>query len=229
LLFRAPTTLAAFMSILSPPHDRADDSAFDLGPGQTFEIIGTRSAMLVLGEAFFGARRFDDFARRAGIGEPAAAAGLKELTADGLLERVPYQEPGQRTRYEYQLTKKGRDLLPVITALLERGDTWAAEPGGPRVRSVHRGCEAPVRPRLLCDNGHDVALEELEVQAGPGLISAWRGPNHRMEIRLPEVLAGSAANGGRAGSAATVLHDRPRCATPEVVAVGRNCGDRLVR
>jgi DNA-binding HxlR family transcriptional regulator len=138
---------------------------------RTFEIVGTRSAMLVLREAFFGARRFDDFARRVGVGEPAVAARLKELTADGLLERVPYQEPGQRTRYEYQLTKKGRDLLPVITALREWGDTWAADPQGPPVRSVHRGCEAAVRSRLLCDEGHDVALEELEIQAGPGLIS----------------------------------------------------------
>ncbi|MGW0434839.1 winged helix-turn-helix transcriptional regulator [Micromonospora sp. NPDC003197] len=139
---------------------------------RAFEIIGTRSAMLVLREAFFGARRFDEFARRVGVGEPAVAARLKELTAVGVLDRVPYQEPGQRTRYEYQLTKKGRDLLPVIIALREWGDTWAADADGPPVRSVHRGCGAEVRPRLSCGKGHEVAPEELEVQAGPGLISA---------------------------------------------------------
>ena len=137
---------------------------------RTLEIIGTRSAMLTLREAFFGARRFDEFTRRVGVGEPAMAARLKELTADGLLERVPYQEPGQRTRYEYQLTAKGRALLPVITALRDWGDTWATDPQGPPIQAVHRDCDAPVHARLVCDNGHDVAPDELTVQAGPGLI-----------------------------------------------------------
>ncbi|WP_432827387.1 winged helix-turn-helix transcriptional regulator [Dactylosporangium sp. CA-092794] len=141
---------------------------------RAFELIGTRSAILVLREAFLGARRFDDFARRAGIGEPAVAARLRELTADGLLERVPYREAGQRTRYEYRLTGKGRALLPIITALRDWGDAWAAGPEGPPVQSVHRGCGAPVHARLVCDHGHDVGPGELEAHAGPGLIEAHR-------------------------------------------------------
>jgi DNA-binding HxlR family transcriptional regulator len=137
---------------------------------RAFEIIGTRSAVVIMREAFFGTRRFDDFVRRAGIGEPAAAARLRELTADGLLERVPYREPGQRTRYEYQPTAKGRALFPVIAALREWGDAWAADADGPPLGSVHRGCGSPVRVRLRCEEGHDVELGELEVQAGPGLM-----------------------------------------------------------
>ena len=136
---------------------------------RTFEIIGKRSAILILREAFFGARRFDEFARRVGVGEPAVATRLRELTADGLLERVPYQEPGQRTRYEYRLTGKGRGLLTVLTALRDWGDAWVAGPEGPPVRTVHRGCDAPVRARLVCDADHAVAADELEVRAGTGL------------------------------------------------------------
>src|SRR3954453_20135856 len=93
---------------------------------RALEIVGTRTALLIMREAFFGTRRFDDFARRVGIGEPATSARLKELTTAGLLERVPYREPGQRTRFAYQLTEKGRDLLPVLVALRQWGDTWAA-------------------------------------------------------------------------------------------------------
>ncbi len=139
---------------------------------RAFDVIGSRSAVLILREAFFGARRFDDFVRRVEVGEPAVAARLKELTALGLLERVPYREPGQRTRYEYRLTGKGRALFPVIAALREWGDAWAADPAGPPVLSVHRGCEAEVGVRLVCAEGHEVALEEMEVRAGPGLISS---------------------------------------------------------
>ena len=53
---------------------------------------------MILREAFYGATRFEEFVERAGISEPVAAARLRELTAEGLLEKVPYREPGQRTR-----------------------------------------------------------------------------------------------------------------------------------
>jgi DNA-binding HxlR family transcriptional regulator len=58
--------------------DRDAGSMGNCSIARTFEIIGTRSAIPVLREAFFGTRRFDDFVRRVGIGEPAVAARLKE-------------------------------------------------------------------------------------------------------------------------------------------------------
>lgn len=137
---------------------------------RTLEIVGTRTALLILREAFFGTRRFDDFAKRVGIGEPAASTRLKELTAAGLLERVPYQEPGQRTRYAYQLTEKGRDFLPVLSALRQWGDTWAADEQGPPVVVRHVNCGAPVHVVLRCDDGHDVPIGGTFVDAGPGLL-----------------------------------------------------------
>ncbi|MFF8652081.1 winged helix-turn-helix transcriptional regulator [Streptomyces griseoluteus] len=137
---------------------------------RTLELVGNRTSLLILREAFFGTRRFDDFARRVGIGEPAAAARLKELTTAGLLERVPYQEPGQRTRYAYQLTQKGRDFRAVIVALRQWGDTWATDEQGPPVVVRHKDCGAPVHAALRCEEGHDVPFGESFVDAGPGLI-----------------------------------------------------------
>src|ERR1700730_15834994 len=86
---------------------------------KTLDVVGTRSAFLVLREAFYGTTRFDDFAQRVGISEPVAAARLKELVEGGLLERRPYKDPGQRTRYEYRLTEMGSDLLPALVALMQ--------------------------------------------------------------------------------------------------------------
>ncbi|MEV6028267.1 helix-turn-helix domain-containing protein [Streptomyces sp. NPDC052036] len=137
---------------------------------RALEIVGTRSALLIMREAFFGTRRFDDFARRVGIGEPATSARLKELTAAGLLERVPYREPGQRTRYAYQMTEKGRDFLPVLMALRQWGDTWAADEQGPSVVVRHKECSAPVHAVLQCENGHDITYGDTVVDHGPGLI-----------------------------------------------------------
>src|SRR2546423_3368336 len=79
---------------------------------QSLDVITTRSAFLILREAFYGTTRFDDFAARAGIREPVAATRLRELVHQGLLEREDYREPGQRTRQSYRLTPKGADLLP---------------------------------------------------------------------------------------------------------------------
>lgn len=137
---------------------------------RTLEVVGTRASVLIVREAFFGTRRFDDFARRVGISEPVAAARLKELTAADILERVPYQEPGQRTRFEYQLTAKGRALQPIITAMRQWGDEWGADPAGPPVRAVHRDCGDAIRVEVRCAAGHDVAVGEIEYEAGSGLI-----------------------------------------------------------
>jgi DNA-binding HxlR family transcriptional regulator len=127
------------------------------------EVVGTRSAMLLMREAFYGTRRFDDFATRVGITEAVAAKRLRELVDAGLLQRAPYREPGQRTREEYLLTPMGRDLVPAALALMQWGDTYLADqPGGP-LALRHRGCGAAVAVEVRCTEGHDVALEEISV------------------------------------------------------------------
>jgi DNA-binding HxlR family transcriptional regulator len=150
--------------------ERDEWSTANCSVARTLDIVGTKSAMLIMREAFFGTRRFDDFARRVGIGEPATAVRLKELTAAGLLERTPYREPGQRTRYEYQLTAKGRDLLPVIVALRQWGDAWAVDGAGPSVIAHHRNCGAAVHSVLECERGHAVRAHDIVTDPGPGLI-----------------------------------------------------------
>lgn len=131
-------------------------------------VVGTRSAMLLLREAFFGTRRFDDFARRVGITEAVAAARLRELVEAGLLAKVPYQEPGQRTRLEYRLTERGRELHPIIVSLMLWGDRWLADSDGPPVELSHRDCGEPVEVHVSCAAGHSLARRDILVSPGPG-------------------------------------------------------------
>ena len=74
---------------------------------KTMSLVGTKSAMLLMREAYYGTTRFDDFARRVGITKAATSARLTELVEAGLLTKQPYQEPGQRSRDEYVLTEAG--------------------------------------------------------------------------------------------------------------------------
>jgi DNA-binding HxlR family transcriptional regulator len=132
---------------------------------RAMQLLGHRTTMLILREAFYGETRFDGFARRAGITEAVAAKRLKELVAAGLMERSPYQEQGQRTRFEYVLTEKGRALLPVLIALLRWGNEYV-EPGRWSTMDLsHVTCGAPVSVEPRCANGHVVAEEELRVSS----------------------------------------------------------------
>lgn len=78
---------------------------------------------------------------------------LRELAGQGLLEREDYREPGQRTRQRYRLTDKGADLLPALVALMQGGDRWLDDRGGP-VELRHRDCGRPVGVELRCGAGH---------------------------------------------------------------------------
>jgi DNA-binding HxlR family transcriptional regulator len=131
---------------------------------KALEVIPTRSAFLILREAFYGTTRFDDFAQRVGISEPATATRLKELVDNGLLEREDYREPRQRTRQRYRLTRKGADLFPTLVALMQWGDRWLDKHGGP-VELRHRNCGEKVAAELHCAAGHAVGPEELDLVA----------------------------------------------------------------
>lgn len=146
---------------LDPALRRRRTAAPDCSVDRALQVVSTRSAMLLMREVFYGVSRFDELTARVGISEPVAAARLKELVTAGLLEREPYREPGQRTRYEYQLTEKGADLLPVIVGLMRWGDRWAAADGGGPVELTHRGCGEPVHAELRCAAGHEVTPSEI--------------------------------------------------------------------
>src|SRR5436305_1123333 len=129
---------------------------------RALEAIPTRSTFLILREAFYGTTRFDDFAQRVGISEPATAVRLKELVDNGLLEREDYREPGQRTRQRYRLTEKGADLFPVLAALMQWGNRWLDERGGP-VELRHSDDGEPVTVELRCAAGHRVGPGEVDL------------------------------------------------------------------
>jgi DNA-binding HxlR family transcriptional regulator len=134
---------------------------------KTLEIVHTRSAMLVLREAFYGATRFDEFAERTGLSEPITAARLRELVGAGLLRREPYQEPGARTRQRYRLTEMGAELLPALVALMQWGDRWLQPGSRAPIELRHEDCGGRVRAELRCERGHPVGAGELAAARGP--------------------------------------------------------------
>ena len=126
---------------------------------KTIALLGTKSAMLIMREAYYGTTRFDDFARRVGITKAATSARLTELVDAGLLKKQPYREPGQRARDEYVLTQAGVDFMPVVWAMFDWGR--AHLPDSARLKLTHLECGANAHVEIVCDEGHSVPLDEL--------------------------------------------------------------------
>lgn len=135
---------------------------------RTLEVVGERWTLLVLRDALFGLRRFDEFRASLGIASNVLAARLDRLCAEGLLERRPYQERPER--HEYLLTAKGRDLAPALLMLMQWGDRHYPNPGGPPRVAVHAGeCGGHLDDTLTCERcGQQVGFDRLVVVPGPG-------------------------------------------------------------
>ena len=151
------------MTVLQGPlADRDSWSAVGQCPVEkTMGLVGTKSAMLIMREAYYGTTRFDDFARRVGITKAAASTRLSELLEAGLLAKQSYREPGQRRRDEYVLTDAGIELMPVVWAMFNWGSKHLAKS---QLRLSHLDCGADVEVEIRCTDGHRVAPEEIAVR-----------------------------------------------------------------
>lgn len=113
----------------------ADRAAWAIGDrcsmAKVIDLLSTKTAFAVIRECFYGTTRFEDFVERIETSAPAVSRALKQLGAAGIVERVPYREPGQRARNEYRLTAAGQDLLPVFLSLMQWGDAHLQGGAGP--------------------------------------------------------------------------------------------------
>lgn len=135
---------------------------------RALEIVGERWSLLVLREAFLGLRRFDDFATAIGCARNILTARLASLVEHGILVRAPYREPGSRTRHEYHLTERGRELVVGVAALMQWGDRHLADAEGPPIDLRHRGCGQHARAVITCAEHGALTPAEIAVRPGTG-------------------------------------------------------------
>jgi DNA-binding HxlR family transcriptional regulator len=149
-----------------------DRGAWNLDPDSValaLRVMSPRTAGMIMREAFYGTRRFEDFLRHVHVSSGVLAARLRELVEEGILEKRPYREPGARVREEYHLTDKGRSMLPLLVALIDWADRWLVGPQGPTVRLLHRDCGAAVTASVRCARGHSIsAPRDVIATPGPG-------------------------------------------------------------
>jgi DNA-binding HxlR family transcriptional regulator len=140
---------------------------------RALEVVGERWTLLILRDAFFGVRRFGDFAAHLGVPRAVLSDRLSSLADAGVLAGTT----GRHGHTEYVLTGKGLELWPVIRVLLDWGDEhYSAR--GPRRVFRHAADDGPVTAAGTCEAcGADVPVADLVVAPGPGLTTpATRDP-----------------------------------------------------
>lgn len=140
---------------------------FNCSLAQTLSVIGEHWTMLIIRDAFFGIRRFDQFQQDLGIARNVLSDRLKKLVKAGVLEKTV--EPGCT---EYRLTEKGLALQPIMIAMTHWGDTYLPHPDGQRITFVDRRDGKPIRKMgVYAADGRRLKPKEIKARSGPGLRS----------------------------------------------------------
>ncbi|MET7473228.1 helix-turn-helix domain-containing protein [Streptomyces sp. NPDC005648] len=83
---------------------------------RALDLVGDRWTLLIVRELLAGPRRYTDLhADLPGVSTDVLASRLKDMERDGLSSRRRLPPPG--AAYVYELTSRGRELLPVLQAL----------------------------------------------------------------------------------------------------------------
>jgi DNA-binding HxlR family transcriptional regulator len=126
-------------------------------------MVGGRWTPLVLRELFFGRRRFEQIQRSLGMSRATLSNRLQRLEAEGLVERVQYEE--HPPRFEYRLAEKGRALWPVLAAMWAYGSEWLFDGPTPG-KLIDRESGEEIMPVVVdASNGEPVDLRRTRLVA----------------------------------------------------------------
>nr|WP_218017239.1 winged helix-turn-helix transcriptional regulator [Rhodococcus marinonascens] len=120
--------------------------------------------------AIAGATRFQDWLERLHISNSVLTSRLGMLVDLGVLRRSPYQL--RPLRYEYLLTRRGRDLWTSLVAIWGWELAWVPEHTPPIPALHHTICNHDFLPVLLCAHC-SVAVQPRDAAGTFGQAGEW--------------------------------------------------------
>jgi DNA-binding HxlR family transcriptional regulator len=131
------------------------------------EVLGDSWTLLILRDCMHGVKRFDEFQRSLHVARNTLSDRLGKLVDAGVLTKEFYQD--NPPRYEYLLTQMGRDLFPVVSALLAWGDRWLDDGLGAPVKLHHETCGHDLEPEVVCRHCKQPVIDhDVQFYVGPG-------------------------------------------------------------
>ncbi|EMF53663.1 MULTISPECIES: helix-turn-helix domain-containing protein [Streptomyces] len=155
---------------------------------RALDLVGDRWTLLIVRELLAGPRRYTDLhADLPGVSTDVLASRLKDMERDGLTTRRRLPPPG--AAYVYELTPRGRELLPVLQALGVWGEAALGERRPtdavrahwfalPLLRALEGGSAGLVEVRLEEGEFH------VRVGAGEGPVYGEGGAPGEADVRL---------------------------------------------
>ena len=121
---------------------------------------------LIMRDVLVGISRFDDIAEDLEISRKVLTVRLARLVEEGVLTRERYQQ--RPPREHYVPTEKGKELFPVLLALMNWGDRWYGSEGPP-VRIRHLDCGQDTTAVTTCAHCHQMlTIDNTTQMPGPG-------------------------------------------------------------
>lgn len=134
---------------------------------RTVDIIGDQWMLLIIRDAFYGVQAFSEFQERLNLSKTVLSDRLQTLVDAEILERVP-TKPGVQ-RFRYRLTQRGRDLFPVVVALVQWGDRWIFGHEGPPIEIIDKEKKAPIQSiGVIARDGRFLQPKEVTFRPGTG-------------------------------------------------------------
>lgn len=178
----APRRVAA---VPKPPVPRERNCSI----ARTVNILSDAWAFLVMREAFFGARRFEEFRASLDIPRGTLTDRLRRLTREDILKEVSYSETS--SRIEYKLTRAGLDIYPIFISLMQFGDRWLSDVKGPPLQLIHGECNCVCRPVVSCSHcGERVTARAVAYRDGPGAGESVASPARRSRRTSDDFMRG---------------------------------------
>ena len=132
---------------------------------RTLDIIGDQWSLLILREAFLGVETFSGFHKGVGVARNILSDRLERMVEYNILTK----KPTSAKRYRYTLTKRGKELLPALIAIMQWGDKWIFGSEGEPVRVLDRKTRSPIQKiGIESRAGQFLELNDLLFEPGPG-------------------------------------------------------------
>jgi DNA-binding HxlR family transcriptional regulator len=133
---------------------------------RSLDAIGDWWSLLIIREALFGLRRFNEFQSRLGLAKNILAVRLRSLVGHGILKTEPASDGS--AYHEYVLTPKGRGIFPILVALRQWSEEFDETPEEIATILVDRDKGRPVKKlELHAEDGRLLAVGDTMLKPRP--------------------------------------------------------------
>lgn len=145
-------------------HKSSEDSICPIA--RSLDVVGEWWSLLIVRDAMTGLKRFSEFERSLGMAKNILTVRLKKLVEAGVLRIVPASDGSAYS--EYELTTKGKELLPILVALRQWGERYMFPNGDEHSMLFDKKDRKPLAQLTVrSEDGRLLGVDDVELSMSP--------------------------------------------------------------